>query len=134
MVQVETLMIGDWVEVTLKGEAMPVLVSSVNSAFMSYTTDGENGHIAHSGEMNPIPVTDKVLSQIAEYNEDYGFWALDFYYIKLSDIEGGKLLRIYSDDNALDYGLPFAFCKYVHELQHLLRVIGKAKLADKIRL
>lgn len=133
MIQVETLMIGDWVEVTLKGEKIPVQVSSRNSTFMSYTTDGENGHIAYSGVMNPIPVTDKVLEQVAEH-KGKGLWIIDFYYLVAWDTTMGKMYRVFSDPDAMEQELQSATIFHVHELQHLLRVIGKGKLADKIKL
>lgn len=128
MVKAESLMLGDWVKVVKPEESVIAQV------------EGLSNHILCGGKINdpegiePLGLTEEILNQIADYNKEYGFWQLDFYYIKLWDTEGGKLLHIYSDDDAMEYGLQFAYCFYVHELQHLLRVIGKGGLADKIKL
>ena len=120
------LMIGDWV--MYQGE--PIIVYEIDEYYDRINTepDGYNAiTCVEISEITPIPL-------IAEILEKIGFEAFDYFlkiqinttYIELRPIQGNMAIWLdWDEDNDgvyADFILPYP--KYLHELQHVLRLAG----------
>lgn len=88
--------------------------------------------------VEPVILTDDMLNQIAEYHDYRDFWVLKGKDGQLmldanQMADGLTYHMLYTDDEALWRGDYFARCRYVHELQHILRVTGHADLAGIVK-
>lgn len=127
------LMIGDFVRININD--IDAFIAKVSGIW----TDGAimvNGIVSkHPPEyVEPIILTDDILNQIAEYLDYRDSWVLKGkggqLMLDVCQRADGHYYFLYTDDEALWRGDYFACCRYVHELQHVLRVTGHGDLAD----
>lgn len=111
MVNISKLMIGDWVYIKeYPSIAQPMQV--------------KKEHFVRSlVEFEPIPLTTEIIEKNGfEKNRDYGYF--------IGQTNSGYY--IYFDNNYLSIqagydAIEFAWCEYVHELQHALKLCGITK-------
>lgn len=127
-------MIGDFVRINVNG--MDAFIAQVFGIWPdgAIMTNGVVGKYQPE-HVEPVILIDDMLNQIADYYENGDFWLLKGAWFILesnSRADGGEYLA-YSDDEAMWRNDYFARCRYVHELQHILRVTGHADMAGIIK-
>lgn len=133
------LMIGDIVYITpdKTGRVCTVNRSNTGSSFVLVKDE----HYTHSlVSITPIPLTTKILEKNGFKGEGYLILELDeFSYLEYYPFEG-RLRKIWhgidewnnhSDTKDITFQ---CHCKYVHELQHALRLCGMNELADNFKI
>jgi hypothetical protein len=132
MVNLSKLMIGDWVKTNPSCGKLACGIKS-NIARVSeigfFNTDGMFVSFAgikgryYDDEVEFIPLTIEILEKNGfEKNRDYGYFigqSNSGYYIYLDN----NYLSIQAGNDAIE----FAWCEYVHELQHALKLCGITK-------
>ena len=127
MITTSDVMVGDWVRITIEGEQYPAVVNSIKLnteeigvSFLAAPGDWEDGD--GYDEIEPIPLTDEILkannfilSKGKPLIEEIG-----------CAIIYGKYERL-DEDRMLNYGDSMWPIRYVHELQHALRLCGIEK-------
>lgn len=125
------LMLNDWV--CYDGDTdyeCPLRVDGVSCDDVSIEGEGFLGGV--NGVVVPIPLTEEILK--VNGFEIYGHHAM--LYVNNDMPEEVSIHIDYAesyDINSPDYRLS-GLCKYVHELQHALRICGLAELADEFRI
>ena len=126
------LMIGDWVKVTDDDtdDSFIGQVKAIDELENINVQEGEDVAYPYSIDcLEPIPLTPEIL-------EKNGFTKdkeIDQWYFKSDDRLDMGLLAVGIDDGCgigfcvIRNGAITYYCKYVHELQHYLRLIGGAK-------
>lgn len=119
--EAKELMIGDWV--AQKHGGLLLKVSEVRPPYI--IADGEDGQF-HEDTLEPIPLTEEIL-KANEYEEHVGEKGL----------AGVTIAPYFKRDDSPEVfcdGHPFAVwfdepvdIKYVHQLQHVLRLYGAEK-------
>jgi len=112
------LMIGDWVNVPKLNK--PVRVNAVYRTMIKPNPDDDDVHASIGDEyLEPIPLTEEIL-------EANGFVVSDEKAV-IPDVGVviiyGKYRRL-DEDNMLNMGDNLYPIRYVHELQHVLRLCG----------
>lgn len=126
------LMIGDWVEVTqtecvadgghyITWSEYGKVVGITDSYIEVEVRDGEYNVDAHEDELKPIPLTPEILEQNGfEMQRDKSeLGTLDTYWLG-SELGAFRIHRL----NNGDYQFGLAKIKFVHQLQHALRLCG----------
>lgn len=116
----EELMIGDFVY--YEPESMPIQVEEVRGDAVQFHK--RSALIAFEDEIQPMPITEEILELNGFINDEIaGSW-----WLKQPNIE------VFGNNR---YGwMIFSGIqiKYVHELQHALRLCGKYELADNLKV
>lgn len=126
------LMIGDYITVTPSG--MLIQVAAVHKKKVAYHTCTNKLSWVREGLLRPIPLTPEILKKNGFTQcEPQGY---DLY---IKDKEGAGLYRIFWQGESYNYYLEIAAyaypsgefnntnIKYVHQLQHALRLCGIEK-------
>ena len=119
--KVEELMIGDWVNAFDVPKQIEGIRTFKNGDEIVYY-DWDNGNFITS--VTPIPLTKEIL-------EKNGFKKHRYYGYFIEQSNSGYY--IYFDNNYLSIHqsgydiIEFAWCEYVHELQHALKLCGIEK-------
>lgn len=127
------LMIGDWV-VTKKGDGQVYIIQD-NDVIFTSAIEGIEG-AAYLEETDPINITDGFLirngfTEQPDVPEGCVNWVYN---------NGGQIVyisRLPWDSFSIDanfHGRLSTQIKYVHELQHILRLIGLNDLADNFKI
>lgn len=147
--EAKELMINDLVKVT-KGNLIG-RVCDINQSrdFVGYCNiDAEETYLeaSYMKYIEPIPLTEEILKKNGLFLEEdrpckkYRLWLGDSYE------EGFILVVFHNFDNGKEIALhieaipPYTLCnlmvviKYVHELQHALRLCGLTELADNFKV
>ena len=124
-------MVGDW---CCSGHGFPIQITNVGEDYAYATFEGNEGDPWEFDDKDdqpePIPLTHEIL-------EKNGFWVMEKVdngaeeYIVYAT---GGLIFYYNRDN--DYHFPNTpiSWKYVHQLQHALRLCGLNELADNFKI
>lgn len=139
------LMIGDWVQF----DGTPQRVNYINLEDGERVATDKNYFAMPSGCYNPIPLTSEILekngfekttpmryiSSRLGINEQYiyriGELKDDAYITKVGDYVQIKLPNDWLPVLPIQY---IGKCKYVHTLQHALRICGLNELADNFKI
>ena len=129
MITTSDVMVGDWVRITIEGEQYPAVVNSIKLnteeigvSFLAAPGDWEDGD--GYDEIEPIPLTDEILKQngFKYFHKNYASLGYEHpFQLKMNE---------WPDENGL--GGLWTICdmveiRYVHELQHALRLCGIEK-------
>lgn len=134
------LMIGDWVSVYIEDDD-PAQCGYVTCKVENINDFGDIGAKCNDyreEDVEPIPLTPEILAkngfvygykQVDYEQVDYRQRYITYYHIGLDfylDLYGGEiLLKIRQDCDFTFFGI--ISCKYVHELQHALKLCGIEK-------
>lgn len=119
------LMIGDFVYCEPEGKVIQVTeVRAEAVQFHEYST-----LTTFEDELQPIPLTDEILDKNAERCDH----VLGHKWLFLKS--GLFILQVFrwEDDDCYEV-LNYVELRYVHELQHALRLCGEYELADNLKL
>lgn len=130
------LMVGDWVYF----HSTPNKVTTLTASF----AQSENGSSLPKHNLHPIPLTEKILKKNGfkfsnAINKEYihkGYLAFNkchFVSVMVDDYESRFNLSIAKKTPETETGLGMNI-KYVHELQHALRLCGLNELADNFKV
>lgn len=133
MVYVGNLRIGDWIKTNPNGGKLACGIKSniarvseigfSNSDDMYVSLVGVKGARYYDNELEPIPLTKDVLEKNGfEKNQDYGYY--------MGQSNSGHCVYFNNNYLSIQAGnniIEFAWCEYVHELQHALKVCGIKK-------
>lgn len=134
--EVKDLMIGDFI-LHNWGEKRSCKVTCVLCEEISVYF-GEDVMDLNEGEFEPIPITDEILknNEFIEINDNGDKW----YKKQLSD----KYDFVGLEKSECNYWafactifpnlINHIFIKYVHELQHALRLVGLSEIADNLKV
>lgn len=125
------LMIGDYVLV--RSSMKPVNIRTVTPKQVSYRATPYRFSWVSKDLLEPIPVTSEILKEFGFYcnHDDYHRW---YHYLPNEDC---NLWIEQSRTESHCYmlrGFPAIKVRYVHELQHVLRLCGLNNLADNLKL
>ena len=136
------LMIGDW---CCNGNGFPMQITNVGEDYAYATFEGNEGDPWEFDDKDdqpqPIEITEDILKQNNWEVQGYTLLPSEHYYVK--DEDGNHLLWSYGilsifldyekDDDRMfsDVTVP---CKYVHQLQQVLRLAGMAELANNFKI
>ena len=133
------LMIGDIVYVTSDKTGRVCTVNRYNTG-RSFVLVKDEHYTYHLVNITPIPLTTEILEKNGFKGEGYLILELDeFSYLEYYPFEG-RLRKIWhgidkwnnhSDTKDITFQ---CHCKYVHELQHALRLCGMNELADNFKI
>ena len=120
--EAEELMIGDWVLDKAVSEK-PVQVLQINLKNVHY--EHEKGYISVGTEIiEPVPLTHEILEKNGfEREGGASRCKFDKWWLSILHWNKGRLELIISDDSTKLYTLDIDL-KYVHQLQHALRLLG----------
>ena len=133
------LMIGDIVYITpdKTGRVCTVNRSNTGSSFVLVKDERYTHSLVN---VTPIPLTTEILEKNGFKGEDYLILELDeFSYLEYYPFEG-RLRKIWHgidewNNHSDTKDITFQYhCKYVHELQHALRLCGMNELADNFKI
>lgn len=113
----QELMIGDWVTfVNGKGERIADSQIDINSLYTAINAP-------NILQFQPIPLTDEILEKngFIKYNDNRVL------YVHINEYNGYAVNLKPCDKGWLLYNFHFLIFKYVHELQHALRLCGIEK-------
>jgi hypothetical protein len=123
----EDLMIGDWVlqcELNVPVKVRTIMCHYLDESIYFYHEASE--YISNVSKLEPIPLTIEILEKIG-YKFNYICYEKEGYpAIELGSEEGTyNIGRVYFPYNNGDPDIHvFTTCKYVHELQHALKLYG----------
>lgn len=125
-------MIGDWVRVS---ETMQVTDIVTDHREMLYGVSCTDGATYDDGDLQPVPLTAEILDMNFIEGKDRGVEGLKEWYYKDDNNGDYVLLGIIDVDNApvaisarhAGMGIVTLSVRYVHELQHTLRLCGIEK-------
>ena len=133
------LMIGDIVYITpdKTGRVCTVNRSNTGSSFVLVKDERYTHSLVN---VTPIPLTTEILEKNGFKGEDYLILELDeFSYLEYYPFEG-RLRKIWHgidewNNHSDTKDITFQYhCKYVHELQHALRLCEMNELADNFKI
>lgn len=121
--KVEDLMIGDWVYITepddFHGYIGKVVITNAETNYIAVRIPNMHLHDVFVEDLQPIPLTKEILDK-------NGFKEHRYYGYFIGQSNSGYY--IYFDNNYLSIHqsgydiIEFAWCEYVHELQHALKL------------
>lgn len=114
----EELMIGDWVNYHDDDKIVPKQVSEITNYKQLQLNDKNNWIIVGEKYCEPIPLTDEILEKnFPEYERGYtiGWWPNEVGY------------QIEWSGDADDNEIILQHVQYVHQLQHILRLVRYEK-------
>jgi len=136
--QANELMIGDWVQVPGNDNPMFLKVFGIcpflSGEYYAYTNPIIDRQPLWLKILEPIPLTPEILEK--NFGRPYGLGWYDVYELKRIEGEGIYYIRDayrypskerFSIIKADDKEITFCSLKYVHELQHALRLAGIEK-------
>lgn len=117
------LMIGDWVRYVDTKAPFQIEDVSGSAMFMRWTSDGQTA-IPHTwSEIEPVPLTPEILEKNGERDNDAIYSLGDGYeWLELTVCADGS---VWWTINLDEYQITRL--RYVHELQHALRLCGIVK-------
>ena len=112
------LMIGDWVQGFVP-DTYSRVVAIPYAYRLGIITSG--GHYIETApdDFQPIPLTPEILEKNGWERSAYHLWAHDDAFCLENDIEKGYWVHLFDS--------PIIYLRYVHELQHALRLCGIEK-------
>ncbi len=119
------LMIGDWVQ---HGEGVCKVVSIAGRGI--FFEDSISEGVATFDMINPIPLTPEILEKNGFSGEGYNMGIVGFSVEPIPDEKDGYEVFIWTDMCLqIKHGFTHfkKYIKYVHELQHALRICGIEK-------
>jgi len=120
MIKIDKLMLGDLVRLTDGQIAKVVAIDVTGNVDVEFETESFRHHVnAHKKDINPIPLTEDILLTLNEddaeicvfYNRES---KSPYFYVEIANVE--------------------VEMKYVHQLQHLLRLCEFDELADNLKI
>lgn len=122
------LMIGDWVY-----DAILKCNTQVEMLSLSGIRGDCHDNIWVEKTFEPIPLTPKILEKNDWYcHNSYGKWEHNRDYFDLEQYGGGEFsVEVAAHEEGY---ATFCYIKYVHELQHLLRLCGAWEIADNFKV
>ena len=136
------LMVGDWIT---NRNGFPMQITNVGEDYAYATFEGNEGDPWEFDDKDdqpePIEITEDILKQNNWEVQGYTLLPSEHYYVK--DEDGNHLLWSYGilsifldyekDDDRMfsDVTVP---CKYVHQLQQVLRLVGLTDMANNLKI
>ena len=120
------LMVGDWVKYTLTGipaRVAGIIKSSKECNIYAYVGTGNRLQGINERDFEPIPITDEILKKSGFSRHHDLFYIGDGWYL---DVDGSAI-GMFNDAYESPKFIEQFTVKYVHELQHLLRIMGEEK-------
>ena len=132
MINVGDLMIGDWVKTNPTcGKLACGIKSNVAMVFEIGFSNSDGMYVSfasikgryYDDELKPIPLTKEIIEKNGfKKNQDYGYYigqSNSGYYVYFNN----NYLFIQAGNDIIE----FAWCEYIHELQHALKLCGIEK-------
>lgn len=122
------LMIGDWVRNALLDEVFKMNTTSMRN--MCWDEDNRTARY----KIEPIPLTEEILKANGfHYEEEFCEWWINGcpFHIMLGCDFDGDCAWVSSEINP---EIPLLLIKYVHTLQHALRLCGLNEFADNFKV
>ena len=113
------LQIGNWVIV--KPSLLPVCVAAVHQKKIGYHIYQHRLEWVRQGLLEPITLTDEFLSKNFERDGEYGFQLGNLWRIWSNSNYGYIAATLVIDEFGAGCYEPCIPCRYVHELQNLLK-------------
>ena len=136
------LMVGDW---CCDHHGFPMQITNVGDDYAYATFEGNEGDPWEFNDKDDQPcaieITDDILKQNKWEVQGYALLPSEHYFVK--DDGGNHLLWSHGtlsiwlacgEDNDGVFSDVVLPCKYVHQLQHALRLCGLDELADKFKV
>lgn len=129
------LMIGDWIDNNLEGVSHYIQICSISDdGKICYKRDGLYRDLWLNDNIKPIPITKEILKKnFKRYHESV--YSEDF--LISDNCLYGTIITIDAEDNIVDIPVrniagdleyfPITEIKYVHQLQHFIKLIGNEK-------
>ena len=115
MIQPTELRIGNTVKHKTTGSILTVMEIKESTVRVSYTTDKPRTAIIEYNDLEPIPLTDKILLKCGfNFNFNASRWEINDVGLKITDILG----KYYGTN----FPIKVSF-KYLHQLQNLIYAI-----------
>lgn len=133
------LMIGDWVR-SKKWAEKPFKLTSLNANLRYYYGITSNGVLVGPfliEELEPIPLTKEILEKIGfKYHQSkYGnSYTLGAFFLIEPTVIAPAMMDEYKGAYLLHIGNDWIVIKYVHELQHALKLCGLYGIDKRIEL
>ncbi len=133
-------MLNDWVYLSAKGR-YPMQIESIDRDHCFLDFDGNESDpfdgIYGDGGIAPIPLTDDILDlnfQPLQTNETWTDNEGVMFIHKITSTDGKYIYGLYNTLADIDDLNVTFFCRYVHQLQHLLRALGMIELANNFKI
>lgn len=121
--EAKELMIGDWVKCT---DPIPMQITAIDSWDM--VVEDQEGLKVEIGDLQPIPLTEEMLMLNGFEKYPWDNSAVQFVFLdEEALIHYGSGIFCYKENTSIKI-------KYVHELQHLLRLCELNELADNFKI
>lgn len=136
---ITNLMIGDWVyEIPYNNQSTKNITTVDIGILMNIA-----GATFFKEDYEPIPITDELLNSLFGIQDAWITWSIDddglvwigndgLVWIAKDDDDKYRLV-VYGDDEEDSTLRTNATVEYLHNIQHLLKEVGKADLLDKIK-
>lgn len=127
--EAKELMIGDLVNLCYRDLTLKVIgFDSMKYTILVKIQDNFKLQISyHEREIKPIPLTEEMLKLNGFVDEEW-YKGIDY----TSKDDGWFVIDIESEGNVT--GVITMWIRYVHELQHALRLMGRTELADNFKV
>ena len=136
------LMVGDWIT---NRNGFPMQITNVGEDYAYATFEGNEGDPWEFDDKDdqpqPIEITEDILKQNNWEVQGYNLLPNEHYYVK--DEDGNHLLWSngtlsiwldYGDANDGAFSDVTVPCKYVHQLQQVLRLVGLTDMANNFKI
>lgn len=136
------LMVGDWIT---NRNGFPMQITNVGEDYAYATFEGNEGDPWEFDDKDdqpqPIEITEDILKQNNWEVQGYTLLPNEHYYVK--DEDGNHLLwsngtlsiwLAYGDANDGVFSDVTVPCKYVHQLQQVLRLVGLTDMANNLKM
>ena len=136
------LMVGDWIT---NRNGFPMQITNVGEDYAYATFEGNEGDPWEFDDKDdqpqPIEITEDILKQNNWEVQGYNLLPNEHYYVK--DEDGNHLLWSngtlsiwldYGDANDGVFSDVTVPCKYVHQLQQVLRLVGLTDMANNLKI
>ena len=136
------LMVGDWIT---NRNGFPMQITNVGEDYAYATFEGNEGDPWEFDDKDdhpqPIEITEDILKQNNWEIQGYTLLPNEHYYVK--DEDGNHLLwsngtlsiwLAYGDANDGVFSDVTVSCKYVHQLQQVLRLVGLTDMANNLKI
>ena len=136
------LMVGDW---CCNGHGFPMQITNVGEDYVYATFEDNEGDPWEFNDKDdqpqPIEITEDILKENNWKVQGYTLLPNEHYYVK---DEGGNYLLLsqgalsarfaYGEANDEVFSVVTFPCKYVHQLQQVLRLVGLADMANNFKV
>ena len=117
----QDLMIGDWVQ-----DLSPVIIDAISNEDIC-TYKCKDGYItANPSNLRPIPLTPEILEKNGFEKRISDYWVLEVVGEREYNVVAWKP-QIFLQIQFTNGDLSWTNCRYVHELQHALKLCGIEK-------